>query len=137
MAMRPLAWTLASLTVVAAAAACGGSEEALPDREIESVAVSSPADPSQADASSKPAARPEAMSRREKRATRIVKGQVSGKVTCRDNGAVNTKLRPEYPVTYICSSKHRDSYVAVVSADGALMSLRGPVHLDSPVLVIP
>jgi hypothetical protein len=135
--MRPLAWTLASLVVVAAAAACGGGEEALSDREIESVAVSSPADPSQAEASSKPAARRNGMSPREKRATRLVKTQVSGKVTCRDNGAVNTKLRPEYPVTYICASKRDDSYVAVVSADGVLISLRGPVHLESPVLLIP
>jgi hypothetical protein len=137
MAMRALAWTLASV-LVAAAAACGGDEEDRSHRELEPVAVSSPADPSQAKRSrSKPAARRNAMSRRERRATRIVKSQVSDKVTCRDNGAVNTKLRPEYPVTYVCSGKHRDSYVAVVSADGVLISLRGPVHLNSPVLVVP
>ncbi len=52
-------------------------------------------------------------------------------MTCRDNCAVNTKLRPEYPVGYVCSNEDGDFYVAVVSA-GVLTSLRGPVHLKPP-----
>lgn len=53
-------------------------------------------------------------------------------MACRDNGAVNTKLRPEYPVGYSCFNRDGDFYPAVVSADGELMSLRGPVRLKPP-----
>lgn len=139
MAPRPLAWAIAGRFVFATAA-CG-------DTEVEPIAVSPPSPPSQEAAKTRPckpresgwgsflpkprcstksAPRRSAQSRREAKAKRLVEAQVGEKVKCWDGGAVNTRLRPEYPVMYFCSNKDDNIYTAVVSADGVLMSLSGP-----------
>jgi hypothetical protein len=45
---------------------------------------------------------------------------------CRDNGAVNSELLPEYPVGYSCYNEAGEFYNAMVSPDGVLLSLSGP-----------
>jgi hypothetical protein len=49
----------------------------------------------------------EALSDREVEATRLVEAQVGEAMTCRDNGAVNTEVHPEYPVGFSCFNERR------------------------------
>ncbi len=122
MAARALA-IFASLFVVAAAACGDSSEEAW----VETAPVSTPSAPSHSDKSARRDGTP--LSHREVRATRLVKAEVGKGVKCRDNGAVNTDLHPDYYVGYNCYDKDGYFYNAVVSADGVLMSLSGPARL--------
>jgi hypothetical protein len=69
------------------------------------------------------------LSDREAEATRLVEAHVGEVVTCRDNGAVNTELDPEYPVGFSCFNEDGEFYAAVVSPDGVLTSPSGPVRL--------
>jgi hypothetical protein len=71
----------------------------------------------------------EGFSDREVEASRLVGAQAGEAVTCRDNGAVNTEIHPEYPVGYSCYNEDGEFYAAVVSPDGVLTSLSGPVLL--------
>jgi hypothetical protein len=66
---------------------------------------------------------------REVEASRLIEAQAGEVVTCRDNGAVNTEAHPEAPVGYSCYNEDGEFYAAVVSADGVLTSLGGPVRL--------
>jgi hypothetical protein len=68
-------------------------------------------------------------SERESAASRLVATQVGRSVDCRDNGAVNTEVHPEYPVGYSCFAEDGAFYAAVVSPDGILTSLNGPAYL--------
>lgn len=69
------------------------------------------------------------LSELEVEATRLVQASVGEEVTCRDNGAVNTELHPEHPVGFTCRNADDESYFAVVSPDGELTSLSGPIRL--------
>jgi hypothetical protein len=71
------------------------------------------------------------LSDREVQAARLVEAQAGEVVTCRDNGAVNSELHPEYPIGYSCFNEGGEFYAAVVSPDGVLTSLNGPVRLKS------
>jgi hypothetical protein len=71
----------------------------------------------------------EALSDREVEATRLVEAQVGEAMTCRDNGAVNTEVHPEYPVGFSCFNEDGEFHAAVVSPDGILTSLSGPARL--------
>jgi hypothetical protein len=72
---------------------------------------------------------PGPFSDREARAARLVGTHVHETVTCRDNGAVNSEILPEYPVGYRCRNEDAQHYFAVVSSNGALTSLSGPLNL--------
>jgi|KBSMisStaDraftv2_1062788.scaffolds.fasta_scaffold124035_2 hypothetical protein len=66
---------------------------------------------------------------REVDAARLVEAQAGEVVTCRDNGAVNTEIRPEAAVGYSCHNERGEFYAAVVSPDGVLTSLSNPIRL--------
>jgi hypothetical protein len=66
---------------------------------------------------------------REQRAARLIEAQTGDAVECKDNGAVNVELRPEYPVGYSCYNEAGEFYNIVVSPDGVVVSLSGPVRL--------
>ena len=68
-------------------------------------------------------------SSREQRAARLVEAQTGELVECKDNGAVNVEVHPEYPVGYSCYNEAGEFYNAMVSPDGVLLSLSGPVRL--------
>jgi len=59
----------------------------------------------------------------------LVEAQAGEVVTCRDNGAVNTEIRPEAAVGYSCHNERGEFYAAVVSPDGVLTSLSNPIRL--------
>ena len=67
---------------------------------------------------------------RELRAERLVQLQVREDVSCRDTHAVNTDVIPDAPVNYICSNADDEIYAVVVTADGRLTSLSGPVRMQ-------
>ena len=56
----------------------------------------------------------------------LVEAQAGEVVTCRD---VNSELHPEYPIGYSCFNEGGEFYAAVLSPDGVLTSLNGPVRL--------
>lgn len=68
-------------------------------------------------------------SAREQRAEMLVEAQAGEPVECKDNGAVNVELHPEYPVGYSCFNEAGEFYNAMVSPDGVLLSLTRPVRL--------
>jgi hypothetical protein len=66
---------------------------------------------------------------REQRAARLVEAQTGESVECKDNGGVNVEIHPEYPAGYSCYNEAGEFYNAMVSPDGVLLSLSGPVRL--------
>lgn len=64
---------------------------------------------------------------RERTATKLVAAETGSDVSCRDNGAVNSRLAPDHPIGYSCFDDSGEFYNAVVSPDGALMSVSGPI----------
>jgi hypothetical protein len=72
----------------------------------------------------------EALTEREVNATKLIEAQVSEELRCHDNGAVNTELLPEHPVGFSCYNEAGEFYAAVISADGVVTSLSGPVRLN-------
>jgi hypothetical protein len=67
---------------------------------------------------------------RELRAERLVQLQVMENVTCHDVHAVNTDVVPNASVNFNCENDDGETYVAVVTADGYLTSLSGPVRIQ-------
>jgi hypothetical protein len=65
-------------------------------------------------------------SAREQRAARLVEGQTGEAVECKDNGAVNVELHPEYAVGYSCYNEAGEFYNAMVSPDGVLSASPAP-----------
>jgi hypothetical protein len=66
---------------------------------------------------------------REQRASQLVSAQAGEPVECKDNGGVNVELHPEYPAGYSCYNEAGEFYNAMISPDGRLLSLSGPVLL--------
>jgi hypothetical protein len=65
----------------------------------------------------------------EKRAATLVGAKAGESVECKDNGAVNVELHPEYPVGYSCYNEAGEFYNAMISPEGELLSLSRPVRL--------
>ena len=66
---------------------------------------------------------------REQRASRMVSAQAGENVECKDNGAVNVEIHPEYPVGFSCYNEAGEFYNAVITPDGQMVSFSGPVRL--------
>src|ERR671918_1281799 len=66
---------------------------------------------------------------REQRASQLVSAEVGEPVECKDNGAVNVELHPEYPVGYSCYNEAGVFIQAMVSPDGRLLSVSRPINL--------
>jgi hypothetical protein len=69
------------------------------------------------------------LTKREVEATALIQVQIGEEVTCHDNGAVNSELLPDHPVGFSCYNEAGEFYGAVISADGVVTSLSGPVRL--------
>ena len=68
-------------------------------------------------------------SAREQRASRLVSQYVGEPVECKDNGAVNVELHPEYEQGFSCYNEAGEFRNAMVSPDGQLLSVTRAVHL--------
>jgi hypothetical protein len=66
---------------------------------------------------------------REKQASRLVSQYVGEPVECKDNGAVNVELHPEYEQGFSCYNEAGEFRNAMVSPDGQLLSVTRAVHL--------
>ena len=66
---------------------------------------------------------------REQRASRLVSSQLGQPMECKDNGAVNVELHPEYPVGYSCYNEAGEFTNAMISPDGRLLSVSRPIRL--------
>ena len=71
----------------------------------------------------------ETSSDREAEAARLVEARVNEVVTCRDTVGLDSELLPELPTGYSCSNEGGEFYNAIVSPDGVLTSLSGPLRL--------
>ena len=68
-------------------------------------------------------------SAREQRASRLVSQYVGEPVECKDNGAVNVELHPEYEQGFSCYNEAGEFRNAMVSPDGRLLSVTRAVRL--------
>jgi hypothetical protein len=66
---------------------------------------------------------------REQRASRLVSEYVGEPVECKDNGAVNIELHPEYEQGFNCYNEAGEFRNAMVSPDGVLLSVTRAVRL--------
>jgi hypothetical protein len=66
---------------------------------------------------------------REKRASRLVSQYVGEPVECKDNGAVNVELHPEYEQGFSCYNEAGEFRNAMVSPDGQLLSVTRAARL--------
>ena len=55
--------------------------------------------------------------------------QLGQPMECKDNGAVNVELHPEYPVGYSCYNEAGEFTNAMISPDGRLLSVSRPIRL--------
>ena len=64
---------------------------------------------------------------REARAERVVQLQLREDVTCRDQHTINTDVVPDAPGYYQCKNSAGETYLAIVSPNGLLRELDGPL----------
>ena len=68
-------------------------------------------------------------SAREQRASRLVSSQLGQPMECKDNGAVNVELHPDYEQGFSCFNEAGEFTTAMVSPDGRLLSVSRPIRV--------